>query len=109
VGPHASVGDRHIDGMYSDDFAWVGLFFLLTYPSLPAIPDIATPAPGPSDVPIGSGSTTTLVPGAFAAMVVPDGVTVQLNGGVYDFSMIELGVASRLEALGPVEIHVAQT
>ncbi|HJX63208.1 MAG TPA: hypothetical protein VJ860_04570 [Polyangia bacterium] len=105
LGTGVKVGDiqtnRFVDGVGATHGSISGLV------SLPALPAVCGASPGTSNLTVGTGATVTASPGQFAAVSVGTGGKLRLNSGRYDVSNVTVGTGARIEALGSVQIRVA--
>lgn len=74
---------------------------------LPSIPAVTQAVPGATSVSVAPGHTTQLCPGQYDVISVGRGATLNLNGGVYQLSALNLADGARLEPSEPVVVLVA--
>jgi alpha-tubulin suppressor-like RCC1 family protein len=68
------------------------------YPSsMPPVPSIFSPTPGPTNITVAAGNQETLPPGSYGALA--DNGIVFLSPGTYSFASVTLGNNAQLQAL----------
>ena len=75
-------------------------------PLIAAIPPLPKFAPGSTFVFVQAGLTRTLAPGAYGAAVVDDDATLELTGGHYEFTVLDVGSYGSVVADAPVVVNV---
>ncbi len=74
---------------------------------LPQLPVAFTVSPGTTNLTVGSGATVLASAGHFATISVGTGGKLRLGGGIYDAADLNVSTGARVEALGPVQLHIA--
>src|SRR5262245_34695165 len=74
---------------------------------LPALPAAAPVTPGTTNLTVAGGATVTRSPGQFLTVSVGTGATLRLNAGTYQMKDLTIGTNGRVEALGAVQIRIA--
>jgi RHS repeat-associated protein len=74
---------------------------------LPALPAPATVTPGTTNLTVAGGKTVTVSPGQFLTVSLGTSSVLRLNAGTYQLKDLTIGTSGRVEALGPVQIRIA--
>jgi hypothetical protein len=74
---------------------------------LPALPAAAPVAPGAANLTVANGVTVTASASAFATVTVGTGATLRWPAGTYQLRDVVMASGARLEALGAVQIRIA--
>ena len=74
---------------------------------LPALPAPAAVTPGTTNLTVAGGKTVTASPGQFLTVSLGTSAVLRLNAGTYQMRDLTVGTSGRIEALGAVQIRIA--
>jgi len=74
---------------------------------LPALPAPAAVTPGTANLTVVGGKTVTASPGQFLTVSLGTAAILRLKAGTYQMQDLTIGTSGRIEALGTVQIRVA--
>ena len=74
---------------------------------LPALPAPAAVTPGTTNLTVAGGKTVTASPGQFLTVSLGTSAVLRLNAGMYQMKDLTIGTSGRIEALGTVQIRIA--
>lgn len=109
VGKNATVGGDVAFNELDDEGSIAGAEITpLALPVFDVLPPFVTGPAGGPDVSVGKNGTQTLPPGEYGAIVLDQGATLHLTGGVYDVGSIEtVDKQARITFGAPSEVRVA--
>jgi hypothetical protein len=105
LGTGVAVGDVQTNRLVSGTGATHGAVSGLV--ALPAIPSASPVLSGTRDLAVATGASVQATPGHFATVSIGTGGKLRLAAGTYDMSDLRLGTGARIEALGPVQLRIA--
>ena len=100
-----SVGDLQVNRLVNPSSGTHGSVTPLV--PLPALPVPAAVIPGTTNLTVAGGKTVTASPGQFLTVSLGTSAVLRLNPGVYQMKDLTIGTSGRIEALGAVQIRVA--
>src|SRR2546423_10718429 len=101
----AKVGDVQTSRLVADTGSTHGAVSALV--PLPVLLAPAAVTPGTVSLTVGTSGTLSAVPGHYAKISVGTSGILRLAAGTYEVSDVSLGSSGRLEALGAIQIRVA--
>jgi hypothetical protein len=75
--------------------------------TMPAVPGVTTAVPGTTNISVNANQSKQLCPGQYGAISLGRNATLNLNGGVYQFSRLTLADGARLLPSEPVVLLIA--
>ena len=99
------VGDLQVNRLVNPNSGTHGSVTPLV--PLPALPAPAAVTPGTTNLTVAGGKTVTASPGQFLTVSLGTGAVLRLNAGTYQMKDLTIGTSGRVEALGTVQIRIA--
>jgi cysteine-rich repeat protein len=78
-------------------------------PIVASIPSLPPFAPGTMAINVPRGETMTLAPGAYGAVVIPNGSQLDLTGGTYEFASLRMAKEAKVLVHTPSTINIQGT
>jgi hypothetical protein len=100
----AKVGDIEAKTLNNQGGSYTHLY---SFPTMPALPVLASVTPGSANVTAPASVTTSLNPGNYAAVVVKNTGTLRLTGGVYQVASVQVENDAKIEAAAPVQLRIS--
>jgi len=101
----ASVGDIQTNHLLNPNAGPHGS--VTPFVPLPALPAAAAVTPGTTNLTVAGGKTVTASPGQFLTVSLGTAAVLRLNAGTYQMKDLTVATSGRIEALGPVQILIA--
>jgi RHS repeat-associated protein len=99
------VGDLQVNRLVNPNSGTHGSVTPLV--PLPALPALAAVTPGTANLTVAGGKTVTASPGQFLTVSLGTSSVLRLNAGTYQMKDLTIGSSGRVEALGTVQILIA--
>ena len=101
----AQVGDLQVNRLVNPNAGTHGAVTAAV--PLPALPTPAAVTPGTTNLTVAGGKTVAASPGQFLTVSLGTGAVLRLAAGTYQMKDLTIGTNGRVEALGTVQIRIA--